>query len=309
MIKDCPYEAPDIGTVCSLPGLLYFAWEREAVRLRRLQGLPREQWTQDEILARYKFTNIHRKHDRVSEWIIKNIIEPNDGRPDLWFILLIARLVNWPPTLQRLIDDGVLFRTAGEFDVADFSRSIEKFKSEVGKVYSGAYMVYPTKLNPGGPKSETLAKHILLPVLQVVEDIDYELFRHDKEASVGRFVEALSKCFGVSTFMAGQVAADMTYTNNGALIDACDLFTYAPMGPGSQRGLNYLHNRSAFASWKQTEFNTALIKVGNSLITELKILDLTLHDVQNIMCEYSKYCRAVLGEGKPKTIYTPEKEF
>jgi hypothetical protein len=28
-----------------------------------------------------------------------------------------------------------------------------------------------------------------------------------------------------------------------------------------------------------------------------------------VMCEYSKYCRTVLGEGKPKTVYLPETEF
>ena len=38
-------------------------------------------------------------------------------------------------------------------------------------------------------------------------------------------------------------------------------------------------------------------------------LGLTLHDVQNCMCEYSKYCRALLGEGKPKNTYIPEKDF
>lgn len=309
MIKHRPFDEPDMGSVCSMEGLLYFVWERENIRLLRERGVNREEWTTDEVLSKYKFTNIHRKDDRVSEWIIKNVVEPCVGREDIWFILLIARLINWPPTLQRMIDDGILFRPYDDFDVKSFSACIESFKGESSKVYSGAYMVYPTKLNPGGPKSETLAKHVLLPVLESAKEINHALYRTDMEASVGRFVDQLSKCFGVSTFMSGQVAADMTYTNNAPLIDACDLFTYAPMGPGSQRGLNYLQHRSAFASWKQSDFNSALIRVWNNIYTELKILDLTLHDVQNIMCEYSKYCRAKLGEGKPKTIYNAEKEF
>ena len=51
------------------------------------------------------------------------------------------------------------------------------------------------------------------------------------------------------------------------------------------------------------------MEVNDRIKRELGIVDLTLHDVQNIMCEFSKYCRVVLGEGKPKTVYTPETEF
>jgi hypothetical protein len=31
-------------------------------------------WTSDKILQKYKFTNIHRKHDKESKWLINNII-------------------------------------------------------------------------------------------------------------------------------------------------------------------------------------------------------------------------------------------
>lgn len=309
MIKTCPVGQPDKSTVCSTEGLLHFTWERESIRLRRAEGVLRNEWTTDPVLSKYKFTNIHRQDDRVSQWVIKNIMEPNAGRKDIWFILLIARLINWPPTLQRLIDDGVLFRPVEDFNVSDFSNSVEKLKGEIGKVYSGAYMIYPTKLNPGGPKSETLGMHILMPVVKSAEAINHQLYRRDMEAGVGRFVTELSKSFGISTFMAGQVAADLTYTNDGPLVDAHDLYTYAPIGPGSQKGLNYLLHRSAYASWSQSDFNTALGRIRNDIWTRLHILDLTLHDVQNIMCEFSKYCRAMLGEGKPKTLYNPETEF
>lgn len=308
MIKENPYPLQNPATITTMEGLLYFVWERENIRLSRLAGKPREEWTTDPVLRKYKFTNIHREHDRVSQWIIEHVMKPNEGRRDLWFILLICRLINWPPTLQRLIDDRVLFRDAGDFSTADFSASIESFKSEVGKVYSGAYMVYPTKMDIGGVKSQALGRHIIEPILAVAEDIDYELYRMDVEGSIERFVNTLSKCFGISTFMAGQVAADLTY-HNGPLCDACDLYSYAPMGPGSQRGLNYLHRRTAFANWKQEDFNTALKVIFNEIYHKLGIVTLTLHDVQNIMCEFSKYCRSALGEGKPKTTYNPETEF
>ena len=73
--------------------------------------------------------------------------------------------------------------------------------------------------------------------------------------------------------------------------------------------MNYLLGRSAYASWKQEDFNKELININDDIKTYLEIEDLTLHDVQNIMCEYSKYTRTILKEGTPKTMYKPEKEF
>ncbi len=299
-----PYSRPNADTVCSMPALLYFIWEREVIRIVRERGGERP-YTKDPVLAKYKFTNIRRRDDRVSRWIIEHIIKPNEDRQDLWFILLITRLINWPPTLQRLIDDGILFRVAGDFEPQAFSESVERFKNEGNKVYSGAYMVYPTKMDPGGVKSLAVAKHIITPALSLGDEIDAVLWA--EHPCISEFVAQLSSSFGISTFMAGQVAADLTYCKQ--LSWALDLNTYAPIGPGSSRGLNYLLNRAPNAGWTQDRFNAELVKIRNAVVDELEIDDLTLHDVQNCMCEFSKYCRTVLGEGKPKTTYQPETEF
>ena len=225
----------------------------------------------------------------------------------LWFTLLIARHVNWPPTLERLIYEDIIPCSPEDFDAKAFSKTIESFKKESPKVYSGAYMVYPTKTDIGGNKSSAMAKHIIGAAVKLADEIEFELWSEEGKY-IEKFVATLSKCFGVSTFMAGQVAADLTYAK-GHLDDAEDLYTYAPIGPGSSRGLNYLHKRKPFASWTQSEFNRALIRIKKDIEDKLDIHDMTLHDVQNCMCEYSKYCRVLLGEGVPKTLYKPETEF
>ena len=58
MRDNCPYPMPTPETVCSMGGLLYFIWEREAIRLARENGHSAP-WTKDPVLAKYKFTNIH----------------------------------------------------------------------------------------------------------------------------------------------------------------------------------------------------------------------------------------------------------
>ena len=312
MIDTCPFPRPTAANVRSTEGLLYFVWEREAVRLARDNGLPAP-WTTDPVLAKYKFTNIRRRDDRVTRWIIEHLITPFNNDHNLWFTLLIARLINWPPTLQALLDARVIpcgpnpLHQGAMFDAAAFVRVIEATKLRQAKVYSGAYMVYPTKMAPGGLKSEAMARYIIGDVIKNTEDI-YDSLWCTPEASIEAFVAALSGCFGISTFMAGQVAADLTYTQQH-LGGAVDLYTYAPIGPGSSRGLNYLLNRAPFATWSQGAFNTELMRLRLEIINNLEITDMTLHDVQNCMCEFSKYCRTVLGEGVPKSTYKPETEF
>ena len=287
-------------------GLLYFIWEREAIRLARENGHSAP-WTKDPVLAKYKFTNIHRSDDRVSQWVIDKLIEPATARGDehLWFTLLIARLINWPPTLQALMKKGVIPCAPEDFDADMFEHTLERIKNDGKKVYSGAYMLYPTKMEPGGNKSKAVAKYIIGSAIENADNVRAALWNADSVMSIEKFVAELSKCFGISTFIAGQVAADLTYTG----MDVEDLYTYAPIGPGSSRGLNYLLGRAPFATWKQKEFNAELSNVYGEIVDKLEIVDLTLHDVQNCMCEFSKYCRAVLSEGKPKTTYQPETEF
>lgn len=304
MRDTAPAPMPTADNVCSIPSLLYFVWEREVIRIVKSRGGERP-WTKDPVLDKYKFTNVRRRDDRVSRWIVDNIIAPNKERQDLWFILLITRLINWPPTLQHLINEDILFRSAGDFNPTEFSYAVENFKALGNKVYSGAYMVYPTKMDPGGVKSLAIARHIILPALDIGYEIDHVMF--SDEPRIEDFVRELSSGFGISTFMAGQVAADLTYCSQ--LGEAVDLYSYAPIGPGSSRGLNYLLDRSPNAGWTTYGFNQELMKIREQIVNQLDITDLTLHDVQNVMCEFSKYCRTVLGEGKPKTIYQAERGF
>lgn len=289
-----------------MSGLLYFVWEREAIRVARENGHPAP-WTNDPVLGRYKFTNIHRADDRVSRWILSNLITPYQSRADLWFTLLVTRLINWPPTLSVLLERRVIPCSPAEFDAGEFVRVVESCKAVQSKVYSGAYMVYPTKIEIGGNKSQALARHLIGAAVEKQEAIQQTLDREDP--TIQEFVEVVSRCFGISTFMAGQVAADLTYASSGHLSRAKDLFTFAPIGPGSSRGLNYLLERAPNAGWAQDNFNRELMKIHEAIVSGLRIETMTLHDVQNCLCEYSKYCRTVLGEGKPKTVYQTETEF
>lgn len=285
--------------------LTYFVDERELVRQRKLMGHPAP-YTDDPILSKYKFTNVRRRDDRVSQWVIEHVINPYAADPHLWFALTLCRLINWPPTLRVLLDEGLLIGDLRHFKAEEFVATLEGLKQVNRVVYGNAYMLYPTKKNPGGNKSRAVADYIIADIIKHADSIQLEV---DVGCCIEEIVKAMSECFGISSFMAGQVAADLTYAPQ-QLGKAHDLYSYAPIGPGSSRGLNYLYDRKPFASWKQPEFNAALIEVRRQLIQQMPwVSTTTLHDIQNVMCEFSKYCRVLKGEGAPKQLYKPTTEF
>src|SRR6266567_8711286 len=88
-----------------------FVYEREQIRLRKAVGQS-PPWTDDPILNTYRFCNIRRRHDRVSQWLIKNVLLEYLIKEDLQMFLefsAFCRWVNWPPTIKAIIDDAKLY--------------------------------------------------------------------------------------------------------------------------------------------------------------------------------------------------------
>ncbi len=279
--------------------LIDFVNERELIRKRKEADL--SPYTQNEILNRYRFCNVRRKDDRVTRWLLQHYYTNNIG--DVWFKAMIARLINWPPTLKYLLDKDAIPHRVEEFDVDYFIRCLEELKKQGIKMFSSAYVVYPTRLE--GTKSENMSNHIIAPLSMKAQEIRDAISRN----SIEDVTNTLATCFGIKTFIAGQVSADLTYIM-GQLLNAEDLYTYAPKGPGSQRGLNRLHDRYLKASFVKGQFTDELMDAREIIVrSNAEFNDLTLHDVQNVMCEFDKYLRVKFNEGKPKQIYKPTMEF
>jgi len=281
-----------------LTKLAYFVSEREHVRREREAGATRP-WTEDLILDRYRFCNVRRRDDRVSAWIIKNIIEPYKMSSNLWFQLCCARLINWPPTIQGLMDKG--YWPTHMFDPAWFGNYIDERVASGQKTWTGAYIITARHVPEGMGKGLWVAQDVLGKALQANKSIVHN--------TVEETLEAFKGLYGFGTFMAGQVVADLTYSPQ--LSHASDLYTYAPIGPGSTRGLNRLFGRKLEGKISQAQFNDELQFVARevSALVDLGSPKLTLHDWQNCMCEYDKYLRADNGTGRPRSTYKPETAF
>ena len=292
--------------------LMYWIAERENMRLLREAG---GNWlTDDPILSTYRFCNVHRRDDKVTQWLLNNyygpLIEGGANNEDLWLHALFVRLVNYPPTLATMMGEGFIQPKIYAWDTAGMIEYSKYAHSTALKLFNNAYMINSRV----GTLSGGLSKFGGIIKLIVAEAIAH---RRDFEkiqtgTSLQKYVKAMTSFVSVGDFIAGQAVADLTYLPTSSYYHATDLHTWAPIGPGSTRGLNRLRGltgRTLERVVSQSDFNASLTQLNILIQSELYIGDLTLHDVQNCLCEFDKYMRTLTGEGVPKQIYTPKEGF
>jgi len=297
------------GIVASEKPLIYWAVERERIRLKKEAGLP-PPWTEDRILRQYRFCNVRRRDDKVSRWLCDRVLQEFHIETNLRNFLLFSafcRWVNWPPTINAILDEG-MFKIGRPMDWTAIGSRVDELQRTGVKAWTGAYMVRAKPGDGDRGKGRFVAEDVIEKSLTPVLD---RLVMEVKEPHRSRQVvwETLEGCLNWGSFMAGQVVADWGYTS--LLKDAYDTNTWAPMGPGSKRGLNRLLGRPVKHKITQMEWESLLPALHIDLLAALGpgYEDLTLHDVQNCLCEVDKYLRVQYGEGRPRATYKSETSF
>lgn len=283
----------DVRNLTPFDRLLYWCKERESIRRKRSLGLP-PPWTGDDILSSYRFTNVRRMDDAVSEWLLKHWYRPYRDHPNAVAAAVLARLVNVPASLT-LVTPFVFDEEPGWGAAATVLRGL---KAGGATVFSAAYMV---RCDAGIDKVQYVCD--VCRSVSSLPDGGNELVH---PVSMEETWRALCGIRGLGSFLAGQVAADLRWAMSGAWRDKG---TWAPPGPGSLRGMNRLHGRppnspAAVRNWDQ-EFPDYLHLVKAHLPSDLT-KRLEAIDLQNVLCETDKYTRVLLGEGRPKQLYRPK---
>lgn len=248
--------------------LIYFIKERESIRIKKEGGDPKP-WTDDPILRGYRFCNVRREDDKVSRWIHANWIWPNLYQPNLLPAILLSRLINWPETLEEIGFPDV-------WEPQEYARRIRARMERGDKTWTGAYMI--TAEHDGTPKE--------ISVCKTVTACGKAKWRFDTCLDVWMDLQNLPR---IGSFMAAQIIADLKHTPLLAL--ANDSWSFCAPGPGSQKGLNLILN-TPHKEWKQPEFRAEIIKLQDILPIELDA-----HNVQNCLCEFSKYIRGSSRSG------------
>jgi hypothetical protein len=267
-----------------------FGWmqERHAIYQRRQQGSPKP-WTHDPILQHYRFCNVYRELDKVTQWITDNWRQPHRDDPNVWFAMSVARLVNWPETLA---DVGYPV----PWDAKHFRYTLDYRAQWKKKVFTGVYII-PVS---AGYKSKSLylAEKVLTPLWENRDHIRQSM------TSLAAFHNRLMGFKGLGSFLAGQIVADTKYT--ALLENASDWWDWACSGPGSRRGLNRIFNHPVNRPWNEEAWFVAMCGLKAAigpLVLDAGMPSLHMQDLQNCLCEFSKYEKARLGEGRLRNRY------
>lgn len=265
---------------------LYWIRERDRVRAAKEADHPRP-WTDDPLFRDYRWCNVRRLDDRVSRWVFDFWYGAADADPVA--AAALARLVNWPASLLEIASTGAFCNA----DIRSARRILQN-RADCGlKVFTGAYVI------PGVP-----GKNKVDSICDLVE-----MVRGTKrEDTMKTMWLKLTSYSGLGSFLAGQMVADMAHLSIG--LSWPDRDTWAPLGPGSARGINRLLGRPKDKVVSQAEFETLLPQLAE--VTQPEIADLWADrrlqamDLQNCLCEFDKYQRLTLGEGKVRSRYNGE---
>lgn len=268
--------------------LIYWMKERDAIRVRKEQGLPRP-WTIDPLLRDYRWCNVRRMDDLVSRELLASwYIPAADPVTDL-VAAVLGRLVNWPLSLSDITGPS-------RFEIRHLAGARAKLhqRSAKGwKVFTGAYVV------PGVPGFVKVDS-----VCNLVERVHEHAERIVADTARDTWAN-LIKVDGLGSFLAGQVVADLAHLSAGRSWP--DRSSWAPLGPGSARGINRVMGLPKDRVVHQRDFEVIL----PALMLELRPRVLKLWedrglfamDIQNCLCEFDKYRRLSLGEGTVRARY------
>ena len=285
----------------------YFAYERQNIFIKKLNG-EEPPWTEDPILQEYKFCNSYRVNDRVSQFLLKNVIYNNKeySKEDMLFRIILFKIFNKEDTWLLLLNEfGDI--TLKDFDMNKYSKVLETAKENGISIYNDAYISCANKaFNYDRKHDNHLA---LLNKMFKVDNIQNKILNCKKMEEAFNILKDYPL---IGNFMAYQLVTDINYSD---IVDWKENeFTVA--GPGSLRGIKkcfidkgnmsnediikYMYNH------QDEEFKRLKLdfkKIGNR--------ELQLIDCQNIFCELDKYLRQAIPELKSnrtkiKKKYSPK---
>jgi 5-hmdU DNA kinase, helical domain/Uncharacterised protein family UPF0547 len=107
---------------------------------RRLEGKAAP-WTDDEILQEYRFCNVFRASDRVSQALIEVAYAREDfSAEDLFLRVMLFRLFSRPETWE-LIEAETGLLTAANFDEEKIGRMLDRAFEEGSRLYTAAFIL------------------------------------------------------------------------------------------------------------------------------------------------------------------------
>jgi thymidylate kinase len=288
-----------------------FAAERQAIFFRRMEGLP-PPWTEDRILATYKFTNPYRASDRVSQYLIRNVIYRDDlaSAPDsIFFRVMLFKLFNKIATWESLQSAlGPIDWATYSFELYD--QVLTRLTDKGTRIYSAAYII-PCS----GRESERKHRgHLALLERMIANAVPHRLMEC---RSMQEAFELMKSFPGIGDFLAYQFVTDINYSQ----LTSFSEMEFVVPGPGALDGIRKCFldigslNEPEIIKFMTERQEQEFARLGlhfNSLWTR----PLQLIDCQNLFCEVDKYARVrhpeaqgISGRSRIKQRFSPKESL
>lgn len=269
-----------------------FMLAREAIRLRRLDGAPREEWTTDPILRDYSFTNVKREHDRTTALLIGDFYSQRKKNHASRVALLNAAIFRYFGTIESARALGWHdFWNAELREKMDRKNAVRMASGE--RIFTAAYIIPSCGMIE--PKHEVVS-HIITGIWDCAELI----------LDTNSWAEACARMkglWGVGSFMAKEVLLDYILITDWK---PDDWDTWTPVGPGGRRGAGIVKYdvMGGIPEWEALEVIRELYAMRNIEWPD-DMVNLDITDIQFQLCEFAKYEKARHQFGRPKRRFRP----
>lgn len=270
-----------------------FIVEREAIRVRREEQKRPAPWTDDEILRDYSFTNIRRIHDPDTLYSLRSVAKVARTPHDYLWSTYAYRCLNRGETIDKY---GLPRRTRASF--RRWSRDLDAARRRREAIGSPVHLTFWScaKRALGGPFMT-----------------DFMLSRAFAESESGveavRLLSTYRPALHIGPYVGALIVSDLVLQRKLRGYLGFDKHTTVPIGNGARIGLRIvlgepprkahkLFAERGSASRRNRSFREAIkpdvldeVKKLSAMSKNQTGLALTFIDIENCLCEYSRYAR------------------
>ncbi len=286
---------PDLGQLKVSPvynSYWRFAAERQSVFFRRLEGSPAP-WTHDPVIRAHKFTNAYRASDRVSQYLIRNVIYRDDlpgSTDEVVFRIMLFKLFNKIETWELLQNElGPL--TYADYTFKSYDQVLGKAMEKGRAIYSAAYIM-PSAGGLGHAKKHR--NHLALIQKMIADGLPSRLAGAKTMEAAFKMILAYPS---IGDFLAYQYVTDINYST----VTNFSEMEFVVPGPGAKDGIRKCFTDTAGKSdayiiklvteRQDVEFDRLGLDFRNLWGWKLQLID-----CQNLFCETDKYARVIHPE-------------
>lgn len=273
------------------PSIVYdtywrFLAERQNIFFERLTN-NQHPWSKDDILNDYKFTNVYRASDRVSQYLIKDVIYNGSQEPnELFFRIILFKIFNRISTWEFLKSElgNITFK---DYSFKKYNRLLSELLENKLPIYSAAYIMASGRSTFGYERKHQ--NHLKLIEMMLKNELPFKIQNSKNMEEVFNLLLSYST---IGEFLAYQYTTDINYSS---LTNFSEM-EFVKAGPGAKDGIT-----KCFKDFGNYSYEDIIKMMADNQYNEFERLgisfqnlwgrDLQLIDCQNVFCEVDKYAR------------------